>query len=90
MNKITYILDSIGVCGTTICISLEGFENVISIIVGVLTVISLAVSLTFKVINQVKKAKADGKVTSEEIEEIGKTITDGINDIKDEIKKGDN
>lgn len=65
---------------------LQTISLVITIIGGIITIIS-ALYVWFK------KAKADGKIDKDEIEEGAKIIQDGIEGIKDALddkKKGDN
>ena len=64
---------------------LQTISLVITIIGGIITIVS-ALYIWFK------KAKEDGKITKDEIEEGVKIISDGVNDIKeslDDKKKGD-
>ena len=65
---------------------LQTISLVITIIGGIITIIS-ALYVWFK------KAKADGKIDKDEIEEGAKIIQEGIEEIKDALddkKKGDN
>ena len=51
---------------------------VLSIIISVLIIVS-------RVIDWWKKAKADGKITKDEIDELGHIVGDGIKDIKEQV-----
>ena len=51
---------------------------VLSILISVLIIIS-------RVIDWWKKAKADGKITKDEIDELGHIVSDGIKDIKEQV-----
>ena len=63
----------------------EIFE-IISLVLSIL--ISLIIFIS-KLIEWWKKAKADGKITKEEVEEVKDIIEEGIEDLQD-IKKGEN
>ena len=52
---------------------------VLSIMISVLIIID-------KVITWWKKAKADGKITKDEIDELGHIMSDGANDIKEHLE----
>ena len=55
-------------------------ELVLSIIISLLIIIS-------KIRNWWKEANQDGKVTKEEIQQIGNDIAEDVNDLKDKINK---
>ena len=63
--------------------SVEDVARVILLIIGI---ISGLFSLTFNIYCWYKKAKADGKITAEEIAEGKKIIDEGIKDINDKTK----
>lgn len=83
-------------------LTLEELNLILSIILTVVAVISLIVSLTLSIIKlvsvimqKIKLAKEDGKITQEEFFDIVKTGEDGLTVIADEtntkiedIKKG--
>lgn len=52
---------------------------VLSIMISVLIIID-------KVITWWKKAKADGKITKDEIDELGHIMSEGVNDIKEHLE----
>ena len=96
MNKIIYkICDAIGISGTAVLISLEGWDYIFSIICSCLVGLTLLVSLVFKIMDKIKQAKKDdGKVSIEEAKQIYEDVkpdvqelVDQIDTIKDEIKK---
>lgn len=58
-------------------------ENILSIIILILSIINILIVLASKIYNKIK----DGKLTSEEIQEISEDIKQGINEINN-IKKG--
>lgn len=96
MNKLVYtICDALGISGTAILISLEGWDYIFSIICSCLVGLTLLVSLVFKIMDKIKKAKEDdGKVSIEEAKQIYEDVkpdveqlVDQINEIKDDIKK---
>lgn len=96
MNKLIYtICDTLGISGTAILITLEGWDYIFSIICSCLVGLSLLLSLVFKIIDKVKAAKEDdGKVSIEEAKDIIEDIkpdvdqlVSQINEIKDDIKK---
>lgn len=58
-------------------------ENILSIIILILSIINILIVLASKIYNKIK----DGKLTSEEIHEITEDIKDSIDEINN-IKKG--
>ena len=51
---------------------------------------SMLITLVITIINKIRKAKEDGVISKEEIEDITGTIKDGVGKIKDQIdNKGD-
>ncbi len=51
-----------------------------------LTIIAIAVSLGLSIYKWVITARADGKITKEEIEDLGEIIKDKIEDVKDVVE----
>lgn len=82
-----------GIFGTAIsatgyAISTEQIEQIVSIIcsvVGVLIVIITSLLIPF--IKWLSKAKKDGKITPEELEEGKEIISNGVEEIKDSLDK---
>lgn len=58
-------------------------ENILSIIILILSIINILIVLASKIYNKIK----DGKLTSEEIQEITEDIKQGIDEINN-IKRG--
>lgn len=58
-------------------------ENILSIIILILSIINILIVLVSKIYNKIK----DGKLTSEELQEISEDIKQGIDEINN-IKKG--
>ena len=58
-------------------------ENILSIIILILSIINILIVLASKIYNKIK----DGKLTSEELHEITADIKQGIDEINN-IKKG--
>ena len=58
-------------------------ENILSIIILILSIINILIVLASKIYNKIK----DGKLTSEEIHEITEDIKQGIDEINN-IKRG--
>ena len=83
----------IGLLGSAISsmglvISTEQLEQIISIICSVIGVIIVIVSsIIIPLIQWHKKAKEDGKISKEELEEAQKIISNGVEEVKDAIDK---
>lgn len=80
-----------GMCGTALSAVGTGLQTseVLQIISLVLTIIGSLITITMAIINWWKKAKADGKITSDEIQEGIEIIQDGLDDLKDKTQKED-
>ena len=78
-----------GMCGTALSAVGTGLQTseVLQIISLVLTIIGSLITITMAIINWWKKAKADGKITSDEIQEGIDIIQNGIDDLKDKTKE---
>ena len=76
----------IGANGLQYAISLAQVEDVLRIAGIILSVIISLLIIIDKVISWWKKAKADGKITEDEIKEGVEIIKDGAEDIKDHIE----
>ena len=78
-----------GMCGTALSAVGTGLQTseVLQIISLVLTIIGSLITIALAIINWWKKAKADGKITSDEIQEGIEIIQDGIDDLKDKTKE---
>lgn len=77
--------DKISVCFSSLfaSFSLMDLENILSIIILILSIINILIVLASKIYNKIK----DGKLTSEEIHEITEDIKQSIDEIND-VKKG--
>lgn len=77
--------DKISVCFSSLFagFSLMDLENILSIIILILSIINILIVLASKIYNKIK----DGKLTSEEINEITEDIKESIDEINN-IKKG--
>lgn len=78
-----------------ICLALQSFltitqtNEVFRIISLVLTIISALVVLAKNIYDWYVKAKKDGKIDADEGKELIDIVDDSVNDIKNNIKKGD-
>lgn len=83
----------IGLLGSAISsmglvISTEQLEQIISIICSVIGVIIVIVSsIIIPLVQWHKKAKEDGKISKEELEEAQKIVSNGVEEVKDVIDK---
>lgn len=77
--------DKISVCFSSLfaSFSLMDLENILSIIILILSIINILIVLASKIYNKLK----DGKLTKEEINEIKSDIQTAINEVE-ELKKG--
>lgn len=64
-------------------------SEVLQIISLILTIIGSIITILMAVLNWWKKAKADGKIDKEEVDELITIIGDGADDIKDKTQKGE-
>ena len=80
-----------GMCGTALSAVGTGLQTseMLQIISLVLTIIGSIITIVMAIMNWWKKAKADGKITKEEIQEGIDIIQDGIEDLKDKTQKED-
>ena len=82
-----------GLIGTAISsmgivISTEQLEQIISIICSVIGVIIVIItSIVIPLIQWHKKAKADGVITKDELDEAQQIISNGVSDVKDTLDK---
>lgn len=78
-----------GVTGTLLSfsgMSIAEFSTILSIISSILGIsITVVTCIILPLIRAIKEAKADGKVTIDEVENIVKVTTDGIQDVKETI-----
>ena len=75
-----------GILGTSISavgagLSVTDLQAIISIIVTVLGfIISVLIPLIIKIIKKIKKARADGVITKEEVEDIASTVKEIVDE----------
>ena len=55
----------------------------------VLTIIGTLITIIMAILNWWRNAKKDGKITKEELDEGIDIIKNGVDEIKDQVKKGD-
>lgn len=71
--------------------SMSELDSLISIICSVigltLAVISFAIPRVINLIKKVRKAREDGKITNDELDEIGQDVTEIANGLNDIINK---
>lgn len=82
-----------GIFGTSlsassVALSSAELDHIVSIVCAVIGVIIVIItSIIIPLVQWHKKAKADGKITKEELEEAGKIISNGVEDVKDTLDK---
>lgn len=80
---------SLGLTGTIVSatgVSLAEISAIVSIIIAVLGfVISVLIPSTIKIVEKIKKAKADGVITKEEFEDIKQDVDNVIGSAKNEF-----
>ena len=64
-------------------------KEIFEIISLVLSILISCLILASKIVQWWKKAKADGKIDKEEIQEVIDIVGDGVKDIKDKTQKGE-
>ena len=82
MDKKELVCDSIAILSTAI-----QPDRTLQIISMILTILSLTLSLIIKMINWYRQAKADKKITKEELHEAVEITKDGIEKINETIKE---
>ena len=92
-DKMLFGLTGTAVSAAGAGLSVTEIQAIVSIVVTVLGfIISVFVPLCIKLYQKIKKAKEDGKIDKEELEDIvetGKEIVDKTKDVIDDIKKKD-
>lgn len=82
-----------GIVGTVISatgasLSVNEVQAIVSIVVTVLGfLLGVVLPWVLKIVAKVKKAKEDGKVTAEELEDIADTAKEAADDIKENLPK---
>lgn len=64
------------------------FEDIIRVVMLIIGCVSAIVSLAYNIYCWYTKAKADGKITADEVKELKDVVDKGISDIKDKTKGG--
>lgn len=59
----------------------------LSIILGILGIVSAVLSLVVSIYSWYKRAKGDGKISKEEMEDLGKIAIGGLEDIVDKVNE---
>ena len=73
---------------SSVALSSAEIDHIVSIVCAVIgVIIVLITSVIIPLLQWHKKAKADGKITQEELEEAGKIISNGVEEIKDTLDK---
>lgn len=85
-NTVTPALSAVSVFATAVQINVAGINNVVSIICLILTCLSILINVVFKIIDKVREANADGKITADEVKDIVKTGQEGVDKIVDVIE----
>lgn len=92
-DKMLFGLTGTAVSAAGAGLSVTEIQAIVSIVVTVLGfIISVFVPLCIKLYNKIKKAKEDGKIDKEELDDIvetGKEIVDETKKVVDDIKKKD-
>lgn len=86
MNKDNNVISWICSIFTTLTGAMST-EELMRIILLVLGIVSGVVSLSYNIYVWYRKAKSDGKISKEEIEDAVGIIKNGVDEIEDEIKK---
>lgn len=81
-SVITYTTGALG-----LAYSVQDIEGIASIVCTVICIASMIITFIINLINKIKSAKVDGVITKEEMDDIKKTIQDGVKDISDELNK---
>ena len=74
-------------------VGLANGVSIVGIISASVSILSAIILTTFKVIDRIRSAKADGKITADEVEDILTIVAGGVKDaekIADELNKKDN
>ena len=77
-----------GLSASSIALSSAELDHIVSIVCAVLgAIIVITTSLIIPFIKWLKNAKADGKITKEELEEGKEIISNGVEEVKDALDK---
>jgi hypothetical protein len=89
MEQLEKILPATGTIlgGVGICLSVNDIQTIMSIVATCLSIITSIIFTIIKVVDKYKKAKEDGVITSEEQEDINKTIKEGTEEVSEKVKE---
>ena len=71
---------------TGLGLSVENVNNVVGMITSIIGLLITIISVAFAIYEKVKKAKADGNLTHDEIKEISDTVKDGVDKISEQVE----
>lgn len=74
-------------CGVATVLTVAQTNEIFQLVSLILTCIATLTAIGFTIYKWFKKAKADGKIDKEEIEELVDIIEDGAEELKDKIDK---
>jgi ribonuclease PH len=84
MKKIGEVLsNTLNVLG--VAVSVQDITNYLNLTLLIVSVINMSLILYFNIKSAIERAKEDGKVTKEEVEEITNIATEGVQEIKNKI-----
>ena len=80
-----------GLSASSVALSSAELDHIVSIVCAVIgVIIVLITSVIIPLVQWWKKAKADGKITKEELEEGQKIVSDGVEDVKNAVDNAKN
>ena len=85
MIKHGSILEWLG-CGVATVLTAVQTEHVFQIISLVLTCVATLVTIAFNIYKWYVKAKEDGKITKEELDELGNIVVNGAEEVKEQTE----
>lgn len=86
-SKLLYGFLGTAVSATGASLSVTELQAIISIIITIAGfIISVLIPLVIKLVKWYKKAKKDGKIDEEELDELGQIVNQGAKDIKDGVE----
>jgi len=72
---------------TALVVDLNGFQNILSIICMVITILGITIPAVIKLVAKIKRYYEDKKLTPDELDDIAEDVKDIIDDVNDELKK---
>ena len=75
--------------GTQYVLTMAQTNEVFQLVELILSILTTCFILGINIYAWWKKAKADGKIDKDELDELGQIIGDGAKEIKDEVQKGE-